>query len=502
MYLGLDLGTSSLKALLIDDAQAVLAEATAPLEASRPRSGWSEQDADDWIAACERAVTSLDADLSGVRAIGLSGQMHGATLLGADDRPLRPCMLWNDTRAGAEAAAMDDAEARRLTGNVMFPGFTAPKAEWVRRHEPKVWARMARILLPKDHLRLWLTGEAVSDMSDASGTGWLEVGARDWSETMLARQGLSRDHMPRLVEGSAVSARLRDAAADRLGLPRGTPVAGGAGDNAAAAIGTGAVAPGRGFVSLGTSGVLFASSAGYDPAPETAVHTFCHAVPGTWHQMGVILACTDALEWAARLTGRKAGDLTAVKSAAPGRTLFLPYLGGERTPHNDAGLRGALLGLEHATDADALGRAVMEGVAFALRDCLDALRAAGTPVDRLLAVGGGSRSEEWLRIVATALDMPLHLPEGGAFGAALGACRLAMMADGRDDVAEAPPTRRVIEPDPALRGAFDAGHDRFRKAFDVTRDLCATSSRGSSRSASTRTATGSRASGTTTRTPP
>ncbi|MEM7709984.1 MAG: xylulokinase [Pseudomonadota bacterium] len=471
MYLGLDLGTSSLKALLIDEAQTVVAEATAPLTVERPRSGWSEQDAETWPAACEAAVTALGADLSGVRAIGLAGHMHGATLIDRDDRPLRPCMLWNDTRAADEAAVMDDVQARAITGNIVFPGFTAPKAEWVLRHEPETWDKVVRVLLPKDYLRLWLTGEAVSDMSDAAGTAWFHTGARDWSETMLGRQGLSRDHMPCLVEGSEVSAALRDDIADRLGLPRGTPVAGGAGDNAAAAMGTGAVAPGQGFVSLGTSGVLFVSSDTYNPHAETALHTFCHAVPDRWHQMGVILSCTDSLEWAARLTGQDAAALTGGELRAPGRPLFLPYLSGERTPHNDAEVRGTLLGVEHATDAAALGRAVMEGVAYAIRDSFDALTAAGTPVDRLLAVGGGSRSEIWLRMIATTLDMPLHVPADGQFGAALGACRLAMMADGATDVAAAPPIDRVIEPKRSLMHAFADGHARFRAAYAPTRTL-------------------------------
>ncbi|WP_308916153.1 xylulokinase [Jannaschia sp. LMIT008] len=466
MYLGLDLGTSSLKALLVDDAQRVVAEASAPLTVQRPRDGWAEQDAATWEGACRDAVRGLGADLSGVRAIGLAGHMHGATLVGADDRPLRPCLLWNDTRAHAQAAAMDDADARRITGNIVFPGFTAPKVAWVRETEPEIWDRCVRVLLPKDYLRLWLTGDAVSEMSDASGTAWLDTGARDWSDALLDRQGMSRDHMPSLVEGSAPSGRLRDAVADDLGLPRGVVVAGGAGDNAAAAMGTGAVAPGRGFVSLGTSGVLFVSTAAHAPDPESAVHAFCHAVPGTWHQMGVILAAADSLEWAATLTGRTAADLGSVPMAPPGRTLFLPYLGGERTPHNDAAVRGAALGLEHATGAEALGRAVMEGVAFAFRDSLDALRGTGTRVDDLLAVGGGAASETWLRMVATALDMPLSVPAGGAFGAALGACRLAMMADGAGvDVAAPPPVERVVEPAGDLRGAYDDAQARYRAAY-------------------------------------
>ena len=471
MHLGIDLGTSSVKALLVEGDRAV-AEAAAPLTVERPRDGWAEQDCESWVDATRAAVAALGADLSALRGIAIAGHMHGACLVGADGTALRPCLLWNDTRAHAEAADWDDAEARAITGNIVFPGFTAPKVEWVRRHEPEVFAATRLVLLPKDYLRLRLTGEAWSEMSDASGTAWLDVGARDWSDALLARSGLTRDHMPRLAEGSAPTARVSAEGARRTGLPAGVAVAGGAGDNAAAAVGTGAVAPGRGFVSLGTSGVLFASSASYDPDPETAVHTFCHAVPGTWHQMGVILAATDALEWAARLTGRDAAALAAAPPGPPGRALFLPYLGGERTPHADAGLRGALLGIEHATDAAALGRAVMEGVAFALRDCLDALEATGTTVGPLLAVGGGARSEAWLRIVANALGRPLEVPAGAAHGAALGAARLARMADGAGpEIAAPPPVERVVEPDAALAEAYAAGLARFRTAHAATRGV-------------------------------
>ncbi|UWQ21933.1 xylulokinase [Jannaschia sp. W003] len=474
MYLGFDLGTSSLKALLVDDAQRVVAEASAPLTVRRPHAGWAEQDASDWETALRDVVAKLraNADLSGLRAIGLAGHMHGATLVDEGGRPLRPCMLWNDTRAHAEAAEMDaDPRFRRITGNIVFPGFTAPKVEWVRRHEAETFARTARVLLPKDYLRLVLTGEAVSEMSDASGTSWLDVGARDWSDELLAACHLDRARVPRLVEGSDVSGTLRPALAADLGLPV-VPVAGGAGDNAAAAVGTGAVEPGTGFVSLGTSGVLFVSTPGFAPDPATAVHSFAHAVPGTWHQMGVILAATDSLEWAARLTGRPAAELASGEVAAPGRPLFLPYLGGERTPHDDAGVRGMLLGLEHATDAAALGRAVMEGVAFAFRDALDALAATGTRADRLLAVGGGARSETWLGIVANALELPLEVPEGGAFGAALGACRLAMMADGAGRAVLHPPrTARTVEPDPALGDAYRAAQARYRAAYAAAAPL-------------------------------
>jgi xylulokinase len=477
MFLGLDLGTSSLKGLLIDEDQKVVAEATAPLSVSRPHDGWSEQNPADWIAAAEAVLDRLAAGpgLGAVRGIGLSGHMHGATLLDASDEVLRPCILWNDTRAHAEAAAMDaDPVWRRISGNIVFPGFTAPKVDWVLRHEPAIWERIAMVLLPKDYLRLWLTGDHVAEMSDAAGTGWLDTGARDWSDTLLARMDLSREVMPRLVEGSEVSGTIRAEIARRWGLPAGTVVAGGAGDNAASAIGMGVVRAGQAFVSLGTSGVLFAANDGYRPDPATAVHTFCHALPGTWHQMGVILAATDALNWFAAITGQDAAHLTGDLGPlrAPGRTLFLPYLGGERTPLNSASVRGAFIGLEHATDRAAATRAVLEGVAFALHDCRDALAATGTRMDSLVAVGGGSRSDYWLSVISTALGQPLSIPEAGDFGAAFGAARLGMMAaTGDTSIATPPRIIRTVSPDPALAAAFDDGHARYRAAARAILEL-------------------------------
>jgi xylulokinase len=474
MFIGLDLGTSGLKGVVIDAEQRVVASATAPLAVSRPNDGWSEQAPDDWIAAAEAVMATLaaKANLSRVQGIGLSGQMHGATVLDDADRPLRPAILWNDTRAAEEAAELDsDPEFRAVTGNIVFPGFTAPKLVWMARHEPGLFGRVAKVLLPKDYLRLWLTGEHVSEMSDAAGTSWLDTGARDWSDTLLGRTGLSRAHMPRLVEGSAPSGTLRPALAERWGMPATTVVAGGGGDNAASAIGAGIVAPGQGFVSLGTSGVLFVASEGFRPAPETAVHAFCHALPGTWHQMGVILAATDALNWFARLVGQDAATLTAGLGPlqAPGRTRFLPYLGGERTPLNDAAIRGAFLGLDHATDAAAATRAVLEGVAFALADCEDALRATGTRIESLLALGGGSRSEYWVTALATALDLPIDIPADGEFGAAFGAARLAVMAatGATGDIAPRPPIQRTVEPQADLVDAFAEGHERYVAARDA-----------------------------------
>ncbi|WP_323037751.1 xylulokinase [Pararhodobacter sp.] len=477
MFIGLDLGTSSLKAILIDERQRLLAEHTVPLTVQRRHDGWSEQDPAAWVQAARDALRAIRAqnDCRTLTGIGLSGHMHGATLLDADGQVLRPCMLWNDTRSFAEAQAFDaDPAFRDITGNIVFPGFTAPKVEWVRRHEPEIFARIAKVLLPKDYLRFFLTGDYVAEMSDAAGTCWLDTRGRDWSQVLLSKSHLTRDQMPRLVEGSEPSGRLRGALAQALGLPP-VVVAGGGGDNAAAAIGAGVVQDGTAFLSLGTSGVLFAANDGYRPDPATAVHTFCHALPGTWHQMGVILAASDALQWLSRLTGRSAAELTADLGdlRAPSRTLFLPYLGGERTPHNDAQIRGQFLNLEHATDAQAATRAVLEGVAFAFADCRDALAATGTTIQRCLAIGGGARSAYWLHVLATALGFPLDVPAQGEFGAALGAARLAIMAatGARAEIATPPDIARRIEPDQRLRAAFADTHARYRAAYTAVKGL-------------------------------
>lgn len=476
MYLGLDLGTSALKALLIDDDQRIVASASAGLEVSRPQSGWSEQAPADWITACETAMAALNSEhasaLSAVSGIGLSGQMHGATLLDKGDQPLRPCILWNDTRAHQEAAALDaDPRFREVSGNIVFPGFTAPKLSWVQKHEPEIFGRTNKVLLPKDYLRLWLTGEYVSEMSDAAGTSWLDVGGRRWSNALLEATGMSEDNMPRLVEGSEISGVLRADLATAWGMGKSVTVAGGAGDNAAAACGLGTVAEGAAFVSLGTSGVLFAANAGYRPNAESAVHTFCHAVPGTWHQMGVILSATDALNWYAELVGADAKTLTSElgdELRPPSTSTFLPYLSGERTPHNDASIRGVFLGLDRADGRAALTQAVLEGVAFALRDSLEALRQASTAPTRVMAVGGGTNSPYWLKALATTLGLPVDLPHDGDFGAAFGAARLGLIAATSADpnaVCSPPDVKRTFDPVPALEEAFAEGYRRFRAAY-------------------------------------
>ncbi|AJD42870.1 xylulokinase [Rhizobium sp. SEMIA 4085] len=482
MYLGLDLGTSGVKAMLIDGDQKIIGSANGSLDVSRPHSGWSQQEPSHWIRATEEAVAGLKAkhpkELSAVKGVGLSGQMHGATLLDAGDRVLRPCILWNDTRSYVEAAALDaDPKFRKLTGNIVFPGFTAPKLAWVAKHEPGIFAEVAKVLLPKDYLRLWLTGEHISEMSDSAGTSWLDTGKRKWSSELLAATGLDEKQMPALVEGTEQAGKLRGELAAKWGIAGDTVVAGGAGDNAASACGMGTVRDGAAFVSLGTSGVLFAANAAYLPKPDSAVHAFCHALPNTWHQMGVILSATDALNWHSNVTGQSAADLTnelGETLKTPSGVTFLPYLSGERTPHNDAVIRGAFIGLEHESSRVVLTQAVLEGVSFAIRDNLEALRSAGTDISRVTAIGGGSRSRYWLASIATALGVPVDMPADGDFGAAFGAARLGLIAaTGAEPVSVCTPpkTAKTIEPVAALSGAYEDAYRRYRALYPAIKSL-------------------------------
>src|SRR5450755_1308291 len=330
MYLGIDIGTSSVKAVVVDQRGAIAAQAAAALDVSRPEPGFSEQDPESWWLATVAAVRALPlVARAAVQAVGLSGQMHGATLLDAKDRPLRPAILWNDGRSASECLELErrEPDSRAITGNIMMPGFTAPKLLWVSRHEPEIFARTACVLLPKDYVRLRLTGEKVSDLSDASGTAWLDVGQRDWSGALLEATGLTRAHMPRLVEGTSPSGALLAAVAEQLQLPR-IVVAGGGGDNAASAVGLGVVSPGQAFLSLGTSGVLFVVTDRFRPNPDRAAHAFCHCLPNRWHQMSVMLSAASVLDWVAQLTGQS--DLPCLVEAARQRGLtrhspfFLP----------------------------------------------------------------------------------------------------------------------------------------------------------------------------------
>lgn len=481
MYLGLDLGTSGLRALLVDEAGAPIASETHAYAGAHPHPGWSEQDPAHWVAAVDLVLGKLKADhperMAAMRGIGVSGHMHGATLLDAAGEVLRPCILWNDTRSFEEAAELDAIDGvRALSGNIVFPGFTAPKLLWVKRNEPEVFEKVAKVLLPAAYMNFFLTASYFADMSDSAGTSWLDVGARDWSDTLLAAGDMRADQMPDLVEGCEVGGTLRPDLADRWGMPASCVVVGGAGDNAAAACGVGAMSEGTGFVSLGTSGVLLTGRDGYAPLPESAVHTFCHAVPGQWYQMGVILAATDSLNWLSRITGTKPADLANELNEVegPSSLRFLPYLSGERTPHNDSAIRGAFLNLEVAHERRDMTQAVMEGVAFALRDSAEALRSTGADLQSLLAIGGGAASRFWVQTIATLLDTPLDLPEAGDFGAALGAARLAMVGSGAgsvDDIMTRPAVAETIEPVADLSTAYEDAYQRWREIYPGVRTL-------------------------------
>ncbi|WP_417701482.1 xylulokinase [Pseudophaeobacter sp.] len=460
MYLGLDLGTSGVKALLIDEDQIVLAEGHSALEVDRPAPLWSEQDPMAWIAACEAAIDQLRASaptaFAALRGIAVSGQMHGATLLDKDDQPLRPAILWNDGRASIECGELDArADFRGIGGNLVMAGFTAPKLRWVAKNEPDIFEKTRKILLPKDFVTLWLTGEHVSDMSDAAGTLWLDVARRDWSDVLLAATGLSRDHMPRLVEGSASAGRLRPSLATEWGVGSVT-VAGGGGDNAATACGLGLVQPGDGFLSLGTSGVLFSVTDHFAANTDGAVHSFCHAVPQTWHQMGVILSATDALSWLGDIVGKTPAALTALvePDRAPSAVTFLPYLSGERTPHNAPDASGAFLGLRRDQRLADLVQAVMEGVGYAFGDCCAALDHCGSLPETVWVAGGGSQSETWLQMIADITGLTLQLPASGAQGAALGAARLAILASTPEQ-----PASSVLTP-PQVQACYRPKPDR------------------------------------------
>ena len=478
MYLGIDIGTSSVKAVVMNGDGAVIGQSGAPLDVSRPKPLWSEQNPLHWWDATCTAVKRLDADARrAVRSIGLSGQMHGATLLGKDDTVLRPAILWNDGRSGAECAELEAAISGYgdITGNRFMPGFTAPKLQWIRKHEPDIFAQVATVLLPKDFVRLHMTGDKASDMSDSAGTVWMDVARRDWSDTVLEATGLTRAHMPALYEGSEVTGQLTADVAQDWGMER-VPVVAGGGDNAAGAVGMGVVKAGEAFLSLGTSGVLFLANGAFTPNPDGGVHSFCHALPDRWHQMSVILSAASALDWAAKLCGLNNTGALIAGAEARGRTadeIFLPYLSGERTPHNDPGAKGALFGMTHDTDAAAIGQAVMEGVAFAFRDGLDALTQSGAAVDTISVIGGGARSRYWGTILASALERPLIYREGGEVGPAYGAARLAQIGDGAaiDDVCTAPPAAFTISPDGDLTSAYRSRMPAFRALYRNTNTL-------------------------------
>lgn len=480
MYLGIDVGTSGIKAVLIDDAGRVVSEARAGLTVSHPHPLWSEQDPSDWWAATNTAVSQLDAGArEKVRAIGLSGQMHGAVLLNKARKVVRPAILWNDGRSQAECEELVRREPRTydLTGNLVMPGFTAPKLLWLKGNEPHVWDQVDLVLLPKDYIRLRMTGESATDLSDASGTLWVNVAQRAWSNEMLAASDLSTANMPRLCEGLETTGVLRDELAEAWGMAR-VPVCAGGGDNAAGAVGVGVIHDGDALLSLGTSGVLFAATEAFRPNVEGTVHAFCHALPDRWHQMSVMLNAASCLDWVAELTnaGTVADMLAGLEASGTYDTpeLFLPYLTGERTPHNDPYAKGVFFGLSASTGRSQLALATLQGVALALADGMDVLTHAGTRFDSITVIGGGARSAYWGRILASALNKPLIYRTGADLGPSYGAARLARLSIGDGDIASvctAPPIESVIEPDRALCDILAAKRDVFQALYRNLKSL-------------------------------
>ncbi|WP_439494964.1 xylulokinase [Bosea sp. (in: a-proteobacteria)] len=471
LVLGIDLGTSGVKSVLVDERDRIVAEATAPLTVSRPRPLWCEQEPEDWWQAVATTLDALAATepkrMAAVAAAGLSGQMLGVACLDAADRPLRPALLWNDGRATRECAEIEAAvpDFAGLVGCRAMPGFPAPKLLWLARHEPETLARTRRILLPKDYIRLKLTGVAASDHADASATLLMDTRARCWSPELLAACGLDEDRMPALLACHEIGGTLLPGLTRRWGLRAGLPIVGGAGDNMCGAVGAGVVAAGSASISLGTSGVYFLANDRFLPARDQGMHTHRHAVGGLFGQNGCVLSAGAALAWVASLVGasdipRLMREVEAAGLTIADTPVFTPYLAGERTPHDDAALTGAFSGLTMATTPLHLVQAVLEGVALALGECHAALASSGAPVRQLALVGGGARSRLWARLVASAIGMPLAVSDSAAIGPALGAARLARLGIGGPLLADGIGGERGVEIAPEAALAEALAHKR------------------------------------------
>ena len=477
--LGIDLGTSGCKTVVVDRDGAILAMATAEYPLSTPQPLWSEQDPAHWWRGLVESVRAALAKAPGatIEGIGIGGQMHGATLLDADGAVVRPAILWNDGRCQAECELLHRKVPKLIkkTGNRALVGFTAPKLLWVQRHEPKVWKRVRSVLLPKDYLRFRLTGDKVAEMSDGAGMLLMDVAKRRWSKAMLAACNIDESYLGRLIEGSEIGGTVTAAAAAELGIPAGVPVVGGAGDQAAGAIGAGCITPGMTTIALGTSGVVFTTTKGYSPEKQGRLHTFCHALPGLWHQMGVMLSAAGSLQWYrdTMAPGADFGDLCAEAGGAPlgaeGLT-FLPYLTGERTPHCDPHARGAFIGLARLHARKHLTRSVLEGICLGLSDSLRLIRAAGTTVTEATVTGGGTRSDVWMQILADVCDARIVLRDGADAGPALGGARLALIGACGVPVKKAcapGPIAKTFIPDKKAVKAYAALGTRFRALYPV-----------------------------------
>lgn len=476
-YLGIDLGTSGVKVVLIDAVQHCIAQASIPLTVSRPKDLWSEQNPEDWWQATCNAIDNLKAsnnnELAAVKAIGITGQMHGATCIDKNNLPLRPAILWNDCRSHAECEVLNQhpADFKGINGNMVMPGFTAPKLLWLQQHEPEIFKQIHKVLLPKDYIRLQLSGDYASDLSDAAGTSWLDVKNRCWSEQLLAATNLNLEQMPKVYEGTEVTGVLLADLAAKWGMSSEVKIVAGAGDNAAGAISLGIIKENRAMLSLGTSGVYFVPCASFNPDPSKGLHTFCHCIPNTWHQMGVILSAASCLSWWGEVTGQQ--DTAKLVAKAEQKTLqqvplFLPYLSGERTPHNDSFAKGVFFGMTHTTGQAEFIQAVLEGVAFAIADCQNALQEVGTEVAEISIIGGGAKSKYWGQILASVLNKPLSYHNESELGPAFGAARLAMIGDLAapvGEIASLPKVIDVIHPKPRQNEIYMERFGRYRKLY-------------------------------------
>ena len=485
MYLGIDLGTSSVKAILLDENHRVVGQKSHPLSVSNPKPLWSEQDPDHWWRATTNAVLALRQThkkaFSALKAIGLSGQQHGATLLGKSHEVLRPAMLWNDGRAleQCEILTAREPEYPHIIGSKLMAGFTSPKVLWVAQHEPEIFKQITKVLLPKDYLRLKMTGDFATDLSDASGTAWIDVDKRKWSTTLLNACELTEAQMPSLFEGTEVTGTVSAAIAKEWGISPSTVVAGGGGDNPAGAISVNVIKQGSAFLSIGTSGVYFVSSNVFQTNPHGGIHTFCHCIPKHWHHMSVHLSAASCLTWLASTLKTAPEELlleVEEMSSDNSPIIFLPYLSGERTPHGNPHAKGMFFGMTHTTSRADLTRAVLEGVAFAFADGQDAMLNAGIKIDDVSVVGGGAKNLYWGKILASALQRPLIYRANREVGAALGAARLAWLSSNPRDAETAfatPAIETVIECDAELATNYIKKRKIFQTLYHRLADVFA-----------------------------
>lgn len=481
MFIGIDLGTSGVKVVLLNEDQTIIATTHQSLTISRPYPLWSEQNPEDWWQATHLAMLDLaqQQDLRAVKAIGLTGQMHGATLLDRNDKVLNPAILWNDGRSFAECAELEKVvpNSRQITGNLMMAGFTAPKLKWIANHRPDIAENIAKVLLPKDYLRLCMTGEYASDMSDASGTMWLDVGKRDWSKPLLNACGLDIENMPKLFEGNQITGYLRPTLAEQWKM-KSVPIVAGGGDNAAGAIGIGLYQAGQAMLSLGTSGVYFVVTNKFYANPQKAVHSFCHALPDRWHLMSVILSAASSIDWAVKSLGFK--DVpTLFQSVESNQTtsdaIFLPYLSGERTPHNDPHAKGGFWGLSHNDNQITMAKAVIEGVSFALAEGIDVLHETSVKAENIALIGGGAKSAYWRQLLANISGKTFEYRKGGDVGPALGAAKLAQIAlKLEQDIStfcQPLPLEKIYQPHPSDYAKYQEKRQKFMEIYQRLQGL-------------------------------